>query len=220
MATGIRSNRGAPWNGRVAQAVSPWTSVRRTVALVVYAWAAAAVTTCAAYLAVGAEAVPISIGVFLCLTFIMLLIMLHRALWLAVLSAVPGLFVLVGAVQYAPEAALERRGVRESVVIVADSAAGTSGNNHRYTLRGTDGKELKEKLGYDGDTWAPKVGDRLDVIRDPEGELPMEQADEVDAAGRLGGLIGGTVTWTLMAVLAGRRGHVRRRRGIEMPDLG
>ncbi|QLH21619.1 hypothetical protein [Streptomyces sp. Rer75] len=220
MATGTRTNRVPSWNGRVAQAVNPWTSVRRTVALVVYAWAAAAVTTCAAYLAVGMEAVPISIGVLLCLAFIMLLILLHRALWLAVLSAAPGLFVLVGAVQYAPEAALERRGVRESVVIVADSAAGTSGNNHRYTLRGTDGKELKEKLGYDGDTWAPKVGDRLDVIRDPEGELPMEQADEVDAEGRLGGLIGGTVTWTLMAVLAGRRGHVRRQRGIETPDLG
>jgi hypothetical protein len=41
----------------------------------------------------------------------------------------------------------------------------------------------------------------------------MEQADDVDAAGRLGGLVGGTVTWTLMAVLAGWRGHVRRRRG-------
>ncbi|WP_234356924.1 hypothetical protein [Streptomyces sp. NBRC 110028] len=194
--------------------------MRRTAALVVFAWAAAAATTWVAYLAVGSEAVPIAVGLVLCLVFIVLLSLLHRAFWLAVLAAAPGLFVLVGAVQYAPEAALERRGVRESVVIVADSAAGTSGDNHRFTLRGTDGKELKEKLEYGGDTWAPKVGERLDVLRDPEGEVPMEQADEVDAAGRLGGLIGGTVTWTLMAVLAGRRGHVRRGRGIGMPGPG
>ncbi|GGL00099.1 hypothetical protein GCM10010094_71000 [Streptomyces flaveus] len=154
-------------------------------------------------------------GVPLCILFAVALILLHRAAWLAVLSAVPSLFVLVGAVQYAPEAALEQRGVRESVVIVADSAAGTSSDNHRFTLRGKDGSELEEKLEYNGDAWAPKVGDRLDVISDPQGEVPMEEADEVDASGRLDGLIGGTVTWTLMVVLAGWRGHVRRRRGIE-----
>ncbi|MFI0781080.1 hypothetical protein [Streptomyces sp. NPDC021212] len=220
MTTGIRSNRIPPGNGLVGQAVNPWTSVWRTVALVVFAWAAAAATTCAAYLAVGTEAVPIAVGLLLGLAFVVLLCLLHRAFWLAVLSVVPGLFVLVGAVQYAPEAALEGRGVRESVVIVADSAAGTSRDNHRFTLRGADGKELKEKLEYDGDAWVPKVGDRLDVMRDPEGELPMEQADDVDATGRLGSLIVGTVMWTLMAALAGRRGHVRRRRGIAMPDPG
>ncbi|WP_079152290.1 hypothetical protein [Streptomyces sp. RTd22] len=218
MATGTRDSEIAAMNGRFPEDISPWKTVRRTLALVVFAWAAAAAITCAAYLAVGMEAVPISIGVLLCFAFLMLLMFLHRALWLAVLSVVPALFVLVGAVQYAPEAALDRRGVRESVTIVADSAAGTGGDNHRFTLRRTDGKQLKEKLEYDGDTWAPKVGERLDVIRDPEGTVPMEQADDVDAAGRLDGLIGGTVTWTLMAVLAGRRGHVRRRRGIELPD--
>lgn len=35
----------------------------------------------------------------------------------------------------------------------------------------------------------------------------------MDAAGRLGGLDAGLVAWTLPAVLAGWRGHVRRRRG-------
>ncbi|GAP49151.1 putative uncharacterized protein SAML0244 [Streptomyces azureus] len=175
--------------------------------------ASAAAVTGLAYLTPGSEAVPIMVGVALCIAFALLLLLLHRAVWLAVLSAVPALFVLFGAVRYAPEAALEQRGVRESVVIVADTAAGTSSSNHRFTLRGADGKELEEKLGFDGDAWAPKVGDRLDVVRDPEGAVPMEQADDVDAAGRLGGLVGGTVTWTLMAVLAGRRGHVRRRRG-------
>jgi hypothetical protein len=147
----------------------------------------------------------------LCSTFAVMMALLHRAWWLTVLSAVRALYILIGSVQYAPEAALEQRGARESVVIVADTASGTSSNNHRFSLRGTDGKVLEEKLQFDGDVWAPKVGDRLDVLRDPEGAVPMEQADDVDAAGRLGGLIGGTVTWTLMAVLAGWRGHVRRR---------
>ncbi|MDG9709309.1 hypothetical protein [Streptomyces sp. DH10] len=194
-------------------AVDPWKSARRTAGVAAFGWASAAAITGLAYLTLGSKAVPIMVGVALCITFALFLLLLHRAVWLTALSAAPALFVLVGAVQYAPEAALEQRGVRESVVIVADSAAGTSSENHRFTLRGTDGKELEEKLGFDGDAWAPEVGDRLDVIRDPEGAVPMEQADDVDAAGRLGGLIGGTVTWTLMAVLAGWRGHVRRRRG-------
>ncbi|MCK8438483.1 hypothetical protein G3I77_37435 [Streptomyces sp. D2-8] len=196
-------------------AVNPWRSARRTTGLVAFGWASAAATTYVAYLTLGFEAVPISVGVLLCLTFAVMMALLHRAWWLTVLSAVPALFILVGSVQYAPEAALEQRGVRESVVIVADTVAGTSSNNHRFTLRGTDGEKLEEKLQFNGDVWAPKVGDRLDIIRDPEGAVPMEQADDVDAAGRLSGLIGGTVTWTLMAVLAGWRGHVRRRRGVD-----
>ncbi|MFD5341475.1 hypothetical protein [Streptomyces hawaiiensis] len=197
-----------------AEAVAPWKSVRRTVAVVILGWATAVGTTGVAYLTLGSQWIPITVGVVLCLAFAVALLLLHQALWLTVLSSVPALFVLVGAVQYAPEAALELRGVRENVVIVADSAAGTSSNNHRFTLRATNGNELEEKLGHDGDMWAPKVGDRLDVIHDPKGEVPMEQADDVDAAGRMGGLIAGTVGWTLIAVLAGWRGHVRRRRGL------
>ncbi|MFI2377333.1 hypothetical protein ACH5AO_19990 [Streptomyces sp. NPDC018964] len=122
-------------------AVDPWRSFRRTVGVVLFGWAAAAVTARASYLALRWVWVPIAVGFLLCLAFAVFLMLLHRAGWIALLSFVPGLFVLVGAVQYAPEAALEVRGVRESVVI------------------------------------------------------------------------GGLVAWTLMAVLAGRRGHVRRRRG-------
>ena len=194
-------------------AVDPWQSVRRTVAVALFGWAAAALTAGASYLALRWVWVPIAVGVVLCLAFVVLLMLLHRAGWIALLSFVPGLFILVGAVQYAPEAALEVRGVRESVVIVADSVDETGGDNHRFTLRTADGEELEERFTYNGDTWAPEVGDRFDVIRDPEGVVPMERADDVDAAGRLGGLIAGLVAWTLMAVLAGRRGHVRRRRG-------
>ncbi|GGV57907.1 hypothetical protein GCM10010294_05010 [Streptomyces griseoloalbus] len=193
-------------------AVDPWRSFRRTVGVVLFGWAAAAVTAGASYLALRWVWVPIAVGVVLCLAFVVLLALLHRAGWIALLSLVPALFILVGAVQYAPEAALEVRGVRESVVIVADSATGKDGKNHRLTLRTADGGELEERLTHNG-SGAPGVGDRFDVIRDPEGVVPMEQADDVDAAGRLGGLIAGLVAWTLMAVLAGRRGHVRRRQG-------
>ncbi|MEV8591538.1 hypothetical protein [Streptomyces sp. NPDC052012] len=195
-------------------AVDPWQSVRRTVGVVLFGWGAAAVTAGVSYLALRWVAVPIMVGTVLCVAFAVLLALLHRAGWIAFLSLVPALFILVGAVQYAPEAALEARGVRESVVIVADSVAETGGDNHRFTLRTTDGgEELEERLTYNGDAWAPEVGERLDVVRDPEGVVPMEQADEVDPAGRLSGLVAGVVAWTLMAVLAGRRGHVRRRRG-------
>lgn len=204
-----------PLSGMGGYAVDPWKSVRRTLAVLAFGWATAAVTAGVSYLALRWVAVPIVLGTVLCLAFAGLLTLLHRAGWIALLSLVPALFILVGAVQYAPEAALEARGVRESVVIVADSAEEASGNNHRYTLRGSDGEELEERLTYNGDAWAPRVGDRLDVVLDPEGVVPMEEADEVDPTGRLNGLIAGVVAWTLMTLLAGRRGHVRRRKGKE-----
>ncbi|MET9154276.1 hypothetical protein ABZX82_23830 [Streptomyces griseoflavus] len=202
-----------PLSSMGGYAVDPWQSVRRTLGVAGYGWLAALVTGYVSYLALRWVWVPIAVGVVLCLAFVVALIVLHRAAWIALLSVVPGLFILVGAVQYAPELALEVRGVRESVVIVADDATGKDGSNHRYTLRTADGEELTERLTYNGSAWAPKVGERLDVIRDPEGVVPMEQADEVDAAGRLGALGAGLVAWTLMAVLAGWRGHVRRRKG-------
>ncbi|HET6856245.1 MAG TPA: hypothetical protein VFH94_03995, partial [Streptomyces sp.] len=162
-----RTNRINPAGTVGADAVSPWKSLRRTLALAAFGWFCAAATTGVAYLTLGTAAVPISVGVLLCLVFVVLVAVLHRAFWLSVLSAVPALFILVGSVQYAPEAALEQRGVRESVVITADSAAGTSSKNHQFTLRSTDGEELTEKLGYNGGAGAPDVGDRFDVIRDP-----------------------------------------------------
>jgi hypothetical protein len=200
-------------------AVDPWQSVRRTLAVLAFGWFAAAGTAGVSYLALRWVAVPIGVGILLCLTFAVLLALLHRAAWIALLSLVPAVFVLVGAVQYAPEAALQARGVRERVVIVADSAEGTGGKNHRYTLRTSDGEELDERLTYNGDAWAPEVGDRLDVVLDPEGVVPMEKADEVDPAGRLNGLIAGVVAWTLLTLLAGRRGHVRRRKGKDESPL-
>lgn len=166
--------------------VSPWRSLRRAAWVALCGWAAALVTACVSYLALRWVAVPIVVGLALCLAFGGLLVWLHRAGWIALLSLAPGLMVLVGAVQYAPELALEVRGVRESVVIVADSADGAGGKSHRLTLRTEDGRELAERMTYKGDG-APRPGQRLDVIRDPDGVVPMERADQVDAAGRLHG---------------------------------
>ncbi|MFE8951223.1 MULTISPECIES: hypothetical protein [Streptomyces] len=188
--------------------------MRRTVWVTLYGWAAALVVAGVSYLALRWVAVPIAVGVLLFLVFAGLLAWLHRAGWIALLSLAPGLFVLVGAVQYAPELALEVRGVQESVVVVADSAAETGGKNHRYTLRAEDGRVLDERLSYNG-SGGPRVGDAFDVVLDPEGVAPMERADQVDPAGRLGGAVAGLVVWTLMTPVAGWRGHVRRRQGKE-----
>lgn len=144
--------------------------------MVFFGWAAAAVTAGASYLALRWAWVPIAVGVPLFLAFAFLLMLLRRAGWIALLSFVPGLFVLVGAVRYAPEAAWEVRGVRESVVVVADSADGTGGDNHRFTLRTADGEEPEERLTCNGDGSGPEAGDRLDVLCDPEGVAPMGQA--------------------------------------------
>ncbi|MFJ5137642.1 hypothetical protein [Streptomyces sp. NPDC088707] len=214
MSEALRGSAATPGAGHppasVRRSARPRTAVGRTLALVLYVWGSAAVVSGVSFLVPGAEWVAIATGVVLCVVFGVLL---HRGVWLVLLAAAPALFVLVGAVQYAPELALERYGVRENVVVVADSAAGTGGKNHELTLRGSDGQELAERFVYRG-SGAPAVGERLAVVRDARGKVPMEQADQVDAAGRLSGLIGGLVAWTVLVLLAGWRGHAARRRDL------
>ncbi|MCX4546274.1 hypothetical protein [Streptomyces sp. NBC_01565] len=191
------------------------TLLGATLALALLAWVIGAVNTCIAYVALGMDWIPIGSGILLLLFFGLLLTALNNRPWLAFLSILPALFVLVGSVQYAPELALERRGIRESVVITGDSAQETGGNNHRYVLRREDAVVLDEKLGYDGSGSGYRVGDRIQVIRDPEGLVPLEDAATVDPAGELDTLLIGTVGLSALALLAGRRGHVLRRRDRE-----
>ncbi|MCX5357259.1 hypothetical protein OG864_00460 [Streptomyces sp. NBC_00124] len=189
---------------------SAGASVLATLWVLLVAWGIAAGNTALAYVTLGMDFIPIAAGVLGCLVFVIVLRLLHRAWWLAVLSVVPALFILVGSVQYAPEAALDRRGVRETVTITADSAAGTASKNHRFTLVGPGG-ELDETLEYRGSNPGYRVGDRIEILRDPEGAVPLEDAVDVDPEGRLGGLVTGVAAWTGMTLLAGWRGHVRRR---------
>ncbi|MEI5102511.1 hypothetical protein RB200_33425 [Streptomyces sp. PmtG] len=198
-------------------AVTKGTYFLFTLGLVVIGWIIAAANTGISYLAVGTVAVPISTGVVACLVHVLLVCFLHRAWWLGVLSVLPAVFVLVGSVQYAPEAALDRRGERHSVRVVADSAA-DGGNNHRFTVVGRSG-ELDETLNYDGSDPDWKIGDRLDVITDPEGVVPMEAAADVDPGGQLGTLAMGAAGWTALTLLAGRRGYVRLLAGRELADI-
>ncbi|SDM23615.1 hypothetical protein SAMN04489726_0516 [Allokutzneria albata] len=184
------------------------------LSVLVFGWVIAAGNTGIACAAVGNDVIPIITGTLLCLVFMIALRVLHRAWWLAVLSALPGLLILVGSVQHAPEAALASRGIRENVVITAVSAVST---NHRFTLAGANG-ELAQTLEYRGSDPDYRVGDRIEVIRDPEGVVPLEDAAKVDPRGRLNGLVMGVVGWSVLTVLAGWRGHVRRRKGVVYDD--
>lgn len=183
-----------------------------TLGVVGFGWIIAAANTGISYLALGTDVVPIVTGFIGCCVFVIVLRFLHHAWWLAFLSLLPAVFVLVGSVQYAPEAALDSRGVRETVRIAADSAT-DGGSNHRFTLIGGSG-ELKETLDYDGDHPSWKVGDRIEVVSDPENVVPLEVASDVDSSGQLGALVMGVAGWTAIALLAGRRGFVRRRAGL------
>lgn len=181
-----------------------------TLVVMALGCAIAAANTGISYLTVGTDWIPIVTGLIGCFVFAILLAFLHNAVWLALVSFLPAVFVLVGSVQIAPEAVLDVRGVRESVSITADSANGS--NNHRFTLVGRDG-ELDEPLTYDGKNPEWEVGDRLDVISDPDGVVPMEAATDVDPEGQVGTLIMGLVGWTGITLLAGLRGFVRHRAG-------
>ncbi|MFF7725481.1 hypothetical protein [Streptomyces sp. NPDC008001] len=182
-----------------------------TFAVVGLGWAIAAVNTGISYLALGTGLVPIITGLVGCFAFVVALRVLHCAWWLAFLSFLPALFVLVGSVQYAPEAALDDRGIRETVRVAGDSAA-DGGTGHHFTLIGPAGK-LKETLDHDGDHPKWKVGDRIEVVHDPQGVVPLEAASDVDPDTQLGCLAMGVTGWTGITLLAGRRGFVRRRAG-------
>ncbi|MFF3869556.1 hypothetical protein [Micromonospora sp. NPDC001898] len=167
-------------------------------------------STAVAYATVGwPKAVPIVIGLALCVVFASVVGVLHRAAWLAFLAMVPGLFVLVGSVQLAPEAVLEARGVRQQVTIVNVEVAG---KRHAFTLRGEDGP-LDEPMIYRGSNPGYRTGDSLVVLTDPDGVVPLRAADRVDSHGRLVALVSGAAGWIVIALLAGWRGHVRRRKG-------
>jgi hypothetical protein len=182
-----------------------------TPVMVGLGWIIAAANTRISYLALGMDVIPIITSLIGCLVLAILLRFLHHAWWLAFFSFLPSVFVLVGSVQYAPEAALDSRGVRETVRITADSAA-VGDSNHRFTLTGRSG-ELEETLDYAGDDPDWKVGDRIEVISDPEGVIPLEAASDVDPGSQLGALAMGVVGWTGITLLAGRRGFMRRRAG-------
>jgi hypothetical protein len=170
----------------------------------------ALVNTAIAYLTLGVtQVVPIAVGLVLCLAFAVAVRLLHRATWLSILSLLPALFVLVGSVQLAPEAALERRGVRQDVVIVDEH---TAGNRHEYTLRGAGGP-LAEPLVYAGSNPDYQVGDRLTVLTDPAGVVELADAETVSPATQVAALVMGVFGWTVITLLAGWRGHARRRRG-------
>ncbi|MCF3103989.1 hypothetical protein IPZ58_20685 [Streptomyces roseoverticillatus] len=183
-----------------------------TVVVLVLGWIIAAANTGISYLTPGTEVISIVTGLIGCLVFAVLLRFLHHGWWLAALSVLPSLFVLLGSVEYPREAALDSRGVRETVRITADSADADGSSSHRFTLVGPKG-ELKETLDYGGDHPSWKVGDRLVVISDPDGTVPLEAASDVDPDGQLGSLIAGVAGWTAITLLAGRRGFVRRRAG-------
>ncbi|MGP3972262.1 hypothetical protein [Streptomyces sp. 6N223] len=185
----------------------------RALGLALLAWAVAGTIAALSYLSLGFIGIPIVAGTMLGLGYILLVMLAHRASWLGLLAFLPGVFVLVGAVQYAPEAALERRGVEERVTIVGLDKPSPDSNRHLFELRTDEGRLLDEPLDYQGSSPPYEIGDRLAIIRDPEGTVPLEDAEKVDSAGKRGMLIGGATGWSLIALYAVRRGHVRRRRG-------
>ncbi|MFD6563443.1 hypothetical protein [Micromonospora profundi] len=195
---------------RVVSARSALWSVAMTAALIGFGLAVIAVATAVGYLAVGLpNAVPIVVGLAGCMAFAIALGVLHRGWWLSVLSVAPALLVLVGAVQLAPEAVLQQRGVAQQVTI---TDVQTTGKRHAFGLQGDTGR-LDEPLVYRGSSPGYRVGQRLTVLIDPQGRVDLTDAQDVDPAGKQRMLVLGATGWALFALLAGWRGHVSRARG-------
>jgi hypothetical protein len=188
---------------------TPGMSALRTALVISFGGTIAVLNTGLAYLTVGITLIPILVGFVLCLVFAVAVRLLHQATWLSLLSLAPALLVLVGSVQLAPELVLEQRGVRQEVTVLAHRVVGTS---HTYTLRSDETGVLQEPLTYSGDNPSYQIGDRLTVLSDPRGVVQLQDADKVDADGKVSALIVGVLGWTLIGLLAGWRGHRRRHR--------
>ena len=202
---------GAPPTGSThwAGAWPAGKSATRTALVVLLGLTFIGLNTAIAYAAVGSKVISIVTGLVFCLVFMIVVHLLHRATWLSFLSMLPALFVLVGSVQFAPDLALEKRGVRQEVTIVDAEVAG---KRHTFELQGDDGP-LDEPLVYQGSNPGYQVGDILTVLTDPDGVIALKDADRVDSTATRGSLILGGSGWTFIALLAGWRGHVRRREG-------
>ena len=179
-----------------------------TIAVALGAGAAALGNVALSQATPGLAVMPIMIGVIVCLGVAIAVAMLHGGTWLMLLSFAPSALVLVGTVQLPPERALSDRGNAVEVEIVDETGQGTS---HEYALDDGSG-ELPEHLEYRGNGSPYEVGDRLTVLVDPDGQVPLEDAERVDPDGKLRMIIMGVVGWASVIALAGWRGHVRRRR--------
>lgn len=208
---GDTGTEGAPEDGDIPTSPRPpvWSTSGawlRAGLIVLLAWAVTGIVAGVSYLALEYVFVPIMVGVALGLGFVVAVLVAHQARWLGLLTMFWGVFVLVGAVQYAPEAVLERRGVQERVTIVEKRA------DSIFVLRREDGGRLDEPLEYLGDDPPYRVGDRLTIVRDPQGVVPLADVEKVDPAQKRTMLIMGAAGWSLLGLYAVRRGHVRRRR--------
>ncbi|MFC7479254.1 hypothetical protein ACFQX7_03140 [Luedemannella flava] len=160
-----------------------------------------------ATMGLGEPFLPFIVGFFLCVSFLVAVGLLHSARWLAILSLLPALFVMVGSSQLAPELALQQRGVRHEVTILDYRYVN---NEHTFTVRGDEAGVLAQPLTYAGPTAPYQVGDRLAVVVDPQGVIEIMPAGDVDPDGKVAVLVVGLIGWTVIAMLAGWRGHVRR----------
>ncbi|HEY9409013.1 MAG TPA: hypothetical protein VIP77_05475 [Jiangellaceae bacterium] len=189
----------------------PPKPIRTTVATVAVALGAAAAAlgnVALSQATPGLDIMPIMIGAIICLGVATAVAVLHGGRWLMLLSFAPSVLVLVGTVQLPPERALSDRGNAVEVEIVDESSQGAS---HEYVLDDGSG-ELPEHLEYRGSGTPYEVGDRLTVLVDPDGQVPLEDAEQVDPDGKLRMIIMGVVGWVVVIALAGWRGHVRRHR--------
>jgi hypothetical protein len=140
---------------RYAGAWTTGRSVSRTASVVLLGLAFIGLNTAVAYATVGSRVMSIVTGLAFCMVFMIVVRLLHRAMWLA----------------------LEERGVRQEVTIVDAEVAG---KRHTFTLRGDDGP-LDEPLTYQGSNPGHHLGDTLTVLTDPDAVIAPEEVRNLRA---------------------------------------
>ena len=127
----------------------------------------------------------------------------HRAVGMAVF-ALALVFPMVGTASFGPDLALERNAEPVTGVVID---IGVEQTNHEeneeswkttYTFADEDGDELGT-VDYRGDKQAHglEIGDHTELMADPDGELPLKLAEDVDSAADIGMTAMGAVLFVL-----------------------
>ncbi len=167
-----------------------------------------------AYFFPSAQLITFVIGVFVLIGIVGGMRAIMGNFWAYIYTTPFVAFALLGVIMLGEDMALTKVGEPTEVVVLEDhleqkTERDSTGSHqvytHEYTLERTDGSPVDEQMiyrgrnGYDGFS----EGDTITVLIDPDGEAPIQPADEIDVDADIGITAVGVVTSGIVFLICG-----------------
>lgn len=167
-----------------------------------------------AYFFPSAQLITFVIGVFVLIGIVGGMRAIMGNFWAYIYTSPFVAFALLGVVMLGEDMALTKVGEPTEVVVVEDhleqkterdSTGPHQVYTHEYTLERTDGTPVDEQMIYRGqkgyDDFAE--GDTITVLIDPDGEAPIQPAEEIDVDADIGIIVIGVVSSGIVFLICG-----------------